>query len=166
MVLPASRSAALAPKFQEFLVTSSATRTRRLFVAATALSCLGLLAAASTAQAHPISAQSGRPASTDAKASVMKGVVVDSNTHNPVRGVIVTARDIGTLDVLGSDVTNASGVYKIGGLTEDEYAVKFNGSRRGYETGFLGCGHGVVPDFGDACTFAPMDLGHARLDHL
>jgi hypothetical protein len=50
------------------------------------------------------------------------------------------------------------------GLHEDEYAVKFNGARLGYETGFLGCGRGVVPTWGEACSFGTGPVGKARLE--
>ena len=96
----------------------------------------------------------------------LKGMAVDSSTGAQLRGVLVTLRDPVTLDLIASDRTNDNGVFRMDGLHSDEYAIKFNGSRVGYETGFGGCGHGVVPDYGDACTFAPGAVGKFRLDPL
>jgi hypothetical protein len=122
-----------------------------------------LVSSASTATARPAahteSARAGFP-------TYVKGMVVNSSTGVHVSGVVVTVRDPVSLDVIASDTTNANGVFRMDGLHSDEYAIKFNGARRSYETGFGGCGHGVVPTFGEACTFAPGAVGRFRLDHL
>ena len=133
-------------------------------IAALGLTCLGVCLgiAANNTAAH--AEVDGSHAA--AKVSFIRGTVVNSHTHNPVSGVAVTVRDPVSLDVLGSDTTNADGVYKVTGLTSDEYAIKFNGSARGYETGFLACDHSVVPTYGAACTFGTGREGRALLDRL
>jgi hypothetical protein len=140
--------------------TVSAPTDSRL-IAALGLTCLGVCLgiAANNATAH---AEVQTP--SVAKVSFIRGVVVNSHTHNPVSGIAVTVRDPVSLDPIGGDTTNANGVYKIDGLTSDEYAIKFNGSARGYETGYLACDHSVVPSFGQACTFGTGAEGRARLD--
>jgi hypothetical protein len=134
--------------------------------------CAAVLLAA-VAIAVPDAAVAGRsaPVETVRPAAVgfptyLKGMVVNASTGAQVRGVLVTLRDPVTLDLIASDLTNDSGVFRMDGLHSDEYAIKFNGSRRGYETGFGGCGHGVVATYGEACTFAPGAVGKFRLDHL
>lgn len=104
--------------------------------------------------------------SVHAYPAFMRGTVVNAATGQRVRGVVVTARDVVTLEVLEQDTTNSNGVFVMTGLNRDEYAVKLNGSSVGYETGFLGCAHGVVPAWGDACSYGTGKIGKARLDHL
>jgi hypothetical protein len=96
----------------------------------------------------------------------LKGMAVNRATGAHLRGIVVTLRDPVTLDVIARDTTNANGVFRMDGLHSDEYAIKFNGSRRGFETGFGGCGHRVVPTYGQACTFAPGGVGRFGLDRL
>ncbi len=96
----------------------------------------------------------------------MRGTVVNSATGNPVQGVLVTVRDVVTLEVLESDRTDLDGIWSVSGLTLDEYGIKVNGSSRGYETGFVGCGRGVVASWDDACSFGTGKVGRARLDRL
>jgi hypothetical protein len=96
----------------------------------------------------------------------LKGMAVNQETGAHLGGIVVTLRDPVSLEVIATDTTNANGVFRMDGLRSDEYAIKFNGSRRGFETGWGGCGHGVVPTFGEACTFAPGAVGKFRLDHL
>ena len=133
---------------------------------ARAAACAAILLA-TAAVAAPDASATGRGAPAPAGfPTYLKGMVVNSATGAQVQGVLVTLRDPVTLDLIASDLTNASGVFRMDGLHSDEYAIKFNGSRRGYETGFGGCGHGVVPTYGEACTFAPGPVGKFRLDHL
>jgi hypothetical protein len=99
-------------------------------------------------------------------ATFLSGTVVNQDTGAPVSGIRVTLRDVGSLDVLASDLTNSEGRYRMDGLHEDEYGIKFAGARRGYETGFLGCGHGVVQTWGEACSFGTGRVGVARLEKL
>lgn len=134
-------------------------RGRMGLTAAVALTAVAALGSAASAAHPPALAKAGFP-------TYMKGTVVDSATGAQLRGVLVTARDPVSLDLIASDRTNSSGVFRIDGLHSDEYAIKFNGSRIDYETGYGGCGHGVVPDYGDACTFAPGAVGKFRLDRL
>ncbi|HSS68608.1 MAG TPA: carboxypeptidase-like regulatory domain-containing protein [Nocardioidaceae bacterium] len=132
-------------------------------VCGTALLAAGALAAPTASAAH----SGANPGSQSAAGfpTYLKGMVVNSSTGAQVGGIVVTLRDPVTLDLIASDTTNASGVFRMDGLDSDEYAIKFNGARRGYETGFGGCGHGVVPTYGEACTFAPGPVGRFRLDH-
>jgi hypothetical protein len=141
-------------------VISSARRALRVVVCGAALVAgASLLAPAASASRSAATADAGFP-------TYLKGMVVNSSTGAQVSGVLVTLRDPVSLDLIASDVTNASGVFRMDGLHSDEYAIKFNGSRRGYETGFGGCFHGVVPTYPEACTFAPGGVGKFRLDHL
>ena len=61
--------------------------------------------------------------------------MVNEATGNPVRGVLVTLRDPVTRVVIAADSTNVHGVDRFDGLDSDEYGVKFNGTRKGYESG-------------------------------
>jgi hypothetical protein len=126
-----------------------------------------LLAAAALLASPPASAQHSAGSSPAAAGfpTYIKGTVVNSSTGAQVSGVLVTVRSP-SLALIASDTTNANGVFRMDGLHSDEYALKFNGSRRGYETGYGGCFHGVVPTFGEACTFAPGAVGRFRLDRL
>jgi hypothetical protein len=130
---------------------------------------LGLLAAAAFASPTASATASAASPSVDRAAGLptyVKGRVVDADTGARLRGVHVTVRDPVSLRLIGSDFTDRRGVFRVGGLHSDEYAVKFNGSRRGFETGFGACGHRVVPHYGAACTFAPGAVGKFRLDRL
>jgi hypothetical protein len=118
-----------------------------------------------TASASHSSSQPPRAAAAGFP-TFLKGMAVSSSTGAQLSGILVTLRDPVTLDLIASDTTNANGVFRMDGLHSDEYGIKFNGSRRGFETGWGGCGHGVVPTFGEACTFAPGSVGKFRLDHL
>jgi hypothetical protein len=135
-------------------------RSRRVGVCVAALiAAAALISPAATAARSDALHKVGFP-------TYMKGTVVDPASGDSVRGVRVTVRDPVTLDLIGSDVTDVRGVFRIGGLHSDEYAIKFNGARRGYETGFGGCLHGVVATYPEACTFAPGAVGKFRLEHL
>jgi hypothetical protein len=96
----------------------------------------------------------------------LAGTVVNKNTGNPVGGIKVTLRDVVTLDVLAADETNAAGRYRMDDLHEDEYGIWFAGRPKGYENGYLGCGHGVVPTWGEACSFGIGRVGVARIERL
>jgi hypothetical protein len=121
---------------------------------------------ATTAMSMPALADTGQPSSDKGAATYIRGVAVKAGNGTPIPGVLVTIRDIDDLSVVGSDVTNSNGVYRIDGLTEDEYAVKFNGRSVGFEIGFLACNKSVVPTWGQACSFGTGNLGQARLQRL
>jgi hypothetical protein len=140
------------------VTTTRIARALAATAAAVALACSGL-AAADASNHSPTSPAKGFP-------TYAKGMVVNSNTGNPVQGVLVTLRDPSGDTVIASDTTNARGVFRMDGLDSDEYSLKFRGVPVGYENGWLGCGHGVVPTWGEGCTFAPGPLGKARLDKL
>jgi hypothetical protein len=124
------------------------------------------MAAAAFAAPEASASRSGPPTAHAGFPTYLKGMAVNANTGAQLSGIRVTLRDPVSLDVIASDTTNLNGVFRMDGLHSDEYAIKFNGSRRGFETGWGGCGHGVVPTFGEACTFAPGAVGKFRLDHL
>ncbi|WP_243059826.1 hypothetical protein [Nocardioides sp. SR21] len=100
-----------------------------------------------------------------ANPAFIRGVLIDSVTHDPVPGVKVTSRsstDISAIE--GSDVTNRRGVFKVTGLTcEDDCYLKFNGGSA-YETGFRACNGGVVPTWGAACASPIGRIGKVRID--
>lgn len=97
----------------------------------------------------------------------IRGVVVNSKTKNPVRGVTVTVRPQGATKIDGADVTNVDGVFRIDGVTcEDDCMLKINGSAKDYETGFRACNATVVAKWGDACASPLFRIGRVFLDHL
>jgi hypothetical protein len=128
-------------------------------VCAAALIAAAVLAAPAATAADARGDRSGFP-------TYVKGRTVNAHSGTRLGGILVTLRDPVTLDVVGSDRTNTNGVFRINGLRSDEYAIKFNGSRRGFETGFGACDRGVVAHYGDACTFAPGGVGKFHLDRL
>jgi hypothetical protein len=150
-------------------IASSRPSRRRVLRAVQAALC-GTALLATAALIAPGASAAPRSGSVDTAAAgfptYLKGVAVNQATGARLAGIVVTLRDPVTLDLIASDTTNANGVFRMDGLSSDEYAIKFNGARRGFETGFGGCGHGVVADYGDACTFAPGAVGPFRLDHL
>ena len=98
--------------------------------------------------------------------SYLRGTVVDSVTKAPVPGVVVTARDeVDRTIVYGRDTTNARGVFVITGLSRDEYSLRMNGLRVGYENGYRACDRTVLPWL-DACTLAPGKTGRTLIDQL
>jgi len=100
-----------------------------------------------------------------ANPAFIRGVLIDSVTHDPVPGVKVTGRsstDISAVE--GSDITDRRGVFKITGLTcEDDCYLKFNGGAE-HETGFRACNGGVVPTWGEACASPIGRIGKVRID--
>ena len=97
----------------------------------------------------------------------MRGVVVDAADGDPVASA--RARIYAVDQVRGGTPqrvvsTSPGGVFAATGLVGDEFGVKIVGPA-GYETGWLGCGYGVVPTWGDACSHGPGRLFHrVRLD--
>jgi len=130
------------------------------------LRTLTVIACATTALA--ISAPQGTSGVSFADVT---GKVVDVN-GDPIRGVKVTARDVGSLGtVMSSDRTNDRGRFRLTGITSDELGLKFNGNRVGFETGWLSCFretagvYQVVPSWDAACSHAPGPLeGPVRMD--
>ena len=135
------------------------TRIVRALTLATMAAGLALTAVPADAAPHHATAAKGFP-------TYAKGTVVDQDTGDPVQGIYVTLRSPSGDTVIAADTTNARGVYRMDGLDSDEYSIKFRGVPRGYENGWLGCGHGVVPTWGEGCTFAPGPLGKARIEAL
>jgi len=145
--------------------------TYRLSARAFSLAAVAVLAGMATAVPSAADAQQVSPSSASISAhrlapTYLRGQVVNQDTGTPVAGVRVTLRDVVSLDVLATDRTDRNGRFRMDGLFEDEYAVKFAGGMVGYETGFLGCGHGVVPTWGEACSFGTGPIGKARLEKL
>lgn len=135
---------------------------RALFaIAISAVLAVTVLAGPASASAATVDPDKGQ-----AKATYIRGVAVKAGNGAPLSGILVTIRDIDDLSVIGSDVTNANGVYRIDGLTGDEFAVKLNGRSRSFETGFLACGGAVVPTWGQACAAGTGNQIRARLQHL
>ena len=96
--------------------------------------------------------------SVQALPAFVRGTVIDQGTGIPVQGVTVRMTEGSDLTIVyGSDVTNANGVFRIGGLSgEDNFGLRVNGSAQGYEVGwFNGFSHEVVPTWGEA-TAAPL----------
>ncbi|WP_183092308.1 hypothetical protein [Nocardioides stalactiti] len=99
--------------------------------------------------------------------SFISGVVVNAASGNRVRGVTVSYRETDALGVvLGSDVTDANGFFRINNVFGEEFGIRVNGSAKGYENGWVGCHNGVVPTWGAACAGGPGRVGKIRLDKL
>ncbi|GEP34106.1 hypothetical protein NSZ01_18740 [Nocardioides szechwanensis] len=101
-----------------------------------------------------------------ANPAFIRGVLVNSETGNPVRDVRVTARSANDLSQIeGSDFTGRGGVFRINGLEcEDDCYLKVNGAPKGYEVGFRACNAGVVPTWGAACASPIGRIGKVFLD--
>jgi hypothetical protein len=143
--------------------------TRRSLAAAAAAVALTapLAAVAATVPSASAAGAGGAVASADAKVETfIRGRVVNAANGNPVAGVLVTVRDVVSLKVVAKDTTDAMGVYRVTGLTDEEYGIKLNGRRAGFETGWLACNRTVVPTWGEACSHGTGRLGPARLDRL
>ena len=129
------------------------------------LAALALLVASSSSEAG--TTVTGRAESSHARATgvFIRGTVVDSTTKEPVRGVTVTVRPQGAATIDGSDVTDADGVFRIGGVTcEDNCMLRFNGSAKSYETGFRACNAQVVAKWANACASPLGRIGRVFLD--
>ena len=91
----------------------------------------------------------------------IRGVVTDAVSGEPVAGADVRLyvpgeAPSGTPErVLHTD---AAGVFAATALNDEEYGIRISGAA-GYETGWVGCGSGVVATYEDACTH-----GTGRLD--
>jgi 5-hydroxyisourate hydrolase-like protein (transthyretin family) len=98
----------------------------------------------------------------------MRGVVVDSETRRPLRGIKVAARSHNdSSQPLRTDVTNRNGVFLLTGLScEDDCFLRVNGTNRGYEVGYRACNASVVPTWGEACGAPLGRIGRVRLDRL
>lgn len=96
----------------------------------------------------------------------MRGVVVDSETRKPLRGIRVSGRSFNdTSQPLRVDVTDRHGVFVLRGLRcEDDCFLKVNGARRGYEVGYRACNATVVPTWDEACAAPLGRMGRVRLD--
>ena len=96
----------------------------------------------------------------------MRGVVVNSHTHRPLRGIRVSARSHSDhSQPLRRDVTDRNGVFRITGLEcEDDCFLRVNGTARGYEVGFRACNATVVPTWGEACGAPLGRIGRVFLD--
>jgi hypothetical protein len=136
-------------------------RIARWGLALTGAAVLATALATTPAVAHDRAGDNAAKAET-----FLAGTVVDKDTGNPVSDIRVTLRDVVTHDVLAADHTNASGRYRMEDLHEDEYGIWFAGRPKAHESGYLGCGHGVVPTWGEACSFGTGRVGVARLERL
>jgi hypothetical protein len=94
----------------------------------------------------------------------ISGVVVNADNGNRLQGIRVSTRAVDELGVvLHADTTDANGFFKIP-VFRDEHGLRVNGGSRGFENGWVGCGLGVVPTWGAACTVGPGRVGQIRLD--
>lgn len=95
----------------------------------------------------------------------IRGVVVNSATGNPVRGVKVTVRHPAHLyTVIDADITGRAGAFRLNGITCEDCALKVNGLERGYEVGWRGCSAQVVATWGAACGSPIGRIGLVFLD--
>ncbi len=97
----------------------------------------------------------------------VRGVVTDAGSGDPVAGADVRLYAPGEAPsgtperVLHTD---AAGVFAATGLADEEYGIRISGAT-GYETGWVGCGYGVVATYEDACVHATGRLDRrVRLD--
>ena len=132
----------------------------------------GLLRAlTATACATAALAVSAPQSSAGGSFADVTGKVVDVS-GNPIQGVRVTARDVGSLGtVMSSDRTNDRGRFRLTGIASEELGLKFNGNAVGFETGWLSCFreaagiYQVVSTWDAACSHAPGPLeGPVRMD--
>jgi hypothetical protein len=128
------------------------------------LAALALLVVSPSAQSSTASARV-HDAQARAAGVFIRGIVVNSKTKSPVRGVTVTVRPQGAPAIDGADVTGADGAFRIDGVTcEDNCMLRINGSAKGYETGFRACSAQVVPTWGAACGSPLRRIGRVFLD--
>ena len=93
--------------------------------------------------------------------------VRQSDSGMPVGGVDVSMRDIADhTTISGSDITNRQGVFRITGLSGEDFGMKVNGSAKGFETGWLACANTVVHGWPEACGAPLGRAGKVRLDKL
>ncbi len=98
--------------------------------------------------------------------SFVSGVVVNAANGNRVSGVQVSIREPDALGtVVASDTTDSNGFFKFPVFGE-EWGMWVKGRPRGFENGWVGCGRGVVPTWGQACSHGPGRIGKIRLDRL
>ena len=96
--------------------------------------------------------------------SFVSGVVVNAATGNRLSGIAVSIREPDALGTpVGSDTTDSNGFFRFAVFGE-EWGMRVIGGPRGFENGWVGCGRGVVPTFGEACTHGPGRIGRIRLD--
>ncbi len=97
--------------------------------------------------------------------SFMSGFVVNAANGNKLSGIAVSIRDVSHLSVsVGNDTTNSDGFFKIA-LFGEEFGLRINGRARDFETGWAGCHRGVLPTWGEACSYGPGRVGRIRLQH-
>ena len=83
------------------------------------------------------------------------GRLVDQATGDPVQGAVVKLFRINSEHLLGRARSGANGRFRIDGLpaADEELEVRVKGSPVGYENGWVGCAHKVVPSWAEACSF-------------
>ena len=95
------------------------------------------------------------------------GRAVDSATGNPLKGVLVSARNVVDRTINYAHTrTAADGTYRLTGVPEEEVGLKFNGSDVDHETGWQSCTHTVVQQWGNACSWGPGSNGRAKLQRI
>ena len=70
--------------------------------------------------------------------------------------------------LLGRRESGAKGRFRIKGLpaADEELEVRVNGSAVGYESGWVGCAHNVVPSWAEACSDGQGRQTRFRIQHL
>lgn len=98
--------------------------------------------------------------------SFISGIVVNAASGARLRGIAVNVREVTRLStVVGSDTTDSNGFFRIPIWGED-FALRVNGSARGFETGWRACNGTVVGTWGAACQSPIGRIGRVKLDHL
>lgn len=98
--------------------------------------------------------------------SFISGVVVNAANGARLRGIEVSAREVGTRTVVvDSDRTNRNGFFRMEVFGE-EFDLRVFGRARGFENGWVACDRGVVPTWGEACSAGTGRIGKVRLDRL
>ncbi|MCW2787284.1 MAG: hypothetical protein JWP74_3801 [Marmoricola sp.] len=115
-----------------------------------------------------LSLQAPAHARTGSMPSYFSGKLINPANGHPVKGATVRVFRINTDILLGSDVSDKYGKFRINRLSaaDEELDVRVNGRAVHYETGWVGCAHNVVPSFGAACTFSHGHQTPFKLQHL
>jgi 5-hydroxyisourate hydrolase-like protein (transthyretin family) len=118
----------------------------------------------SSADTYPATASLGR---VNSLPSYVRGTVVNAANGDPVRNLRVSLRDaVDHTSVIGSDITDRQGRFRIDGIEGEDFGLRFVGRDRGFETGWLACNGKVVRTWGAACGVGPGGVGRVRIDRL
>lgn len=84
--------------------------------------------------------------------------VVALETAAPLVGVRAEARDVVSLAVVASAVTDSSGSFRFSGVDVDEVGLWLDGSPAGREKGYASADGGVTATWGEAVSWDPGSL--------